>query len=105
MADHIMTAQPIPGMLSTLDGYEVCMITQATAAAVADDDTLTFPNTTDVLPVGIKGDDTDIVDFDTSGDSSGSHVVTVNATVLTTGIAGTSISGLALVKRQEEIIK
>jgi len=98
MADHEMSATPIPGALGTNDGYQLCQIAQVTAAAVADDDTLTWKNVEDVIPVSVTSEIGSILDFDASAASSDDWVLTVNATVITTGTAATWIKGLALVK-------
>jgi hypothetical protein len=98
MADHEMSATPIPGALGTNDGYQLCQIAQVSAAAVADDDTLTWKNVEDVIPVSVTSEIGSILDFDASAASSDDWVLTVNATVITTGTAATWIKGLALVK-------
>ena len=98
MADHIMTATPIPGSLGTNDGYQLCKIGQETNAAVANNDTLTWKNVSDVLPVSVTSEIGSIIDFDASAASSADWVLTVNTTVITTGTAATRIKGLALVK-------
>jgi hypothetical protein len=99
MADHIMTAEPIPGALGTNDGYQLCKISQVTNAAVANNDTLTWNNTKDVIPVSITSEKGSIIDFDASAvNSTTNWRLTVNATVLTTGTAATWIKGLALVQ-------
>jgi len=98
MADHEMSATPIPGALGTNDGYQLCQIAQVSAAAVADDDTLTWKNVEDVIPVSVTSEIGSILDFDASAASSDDWVLTVNAAVITTGTAATWIKGLALVK-------
>ena len=98
MADHEMSAKPLPGALGTNDGYQLCQIAQVTAAAVADDDTLTWKNVEDVIPVSVTSEIGSILDFDASAASSDDWVLTVNAAVITTGTAATWIKGLALVK-------
>ena len=98
MADHIMSATAIPGALGTNDGYQLCKIAQVTEASVANNDTLTWNNVSDVLPIAITSEVGSLIDFDASAASSADWVLTVNTTVLTTGTAATWIKGLALVK-------
>jgi len=98
MTDHKMNYITIPGALGTNDGYVLCKVEQVTAAAVANNDTLTFKNVKDVLPVNITSEIGSILDFDASAASSGDWVLTVNSTVLTTGTAATWIKGVALIK-------
>ena len=98
MADHIMSASPVPGALGTNDGYQLCQIAQVTQASVANNDTLTWKNVSDVLPVSVTSEVGSIIDFDASAASSADWVLTVNTTVITTGTAATWIKGLALVK-------
>lgn len=98
MAEHIMSFEQIPGALGTDEGYLLCMVKQAIAASVANDDTLKFKNVKDVIPVGIKSEIGSVIDFDASAASSADWVLTVNTTVLTTGTAATWIKGLALIK-------
>lgn len=98
MADHIMSATPISGALGTNDGYQLCKVAQVTAAAVANNDTLTWKGKKDVIPVSITSEIGSIIDFDASAASGSDWVLTVNTTVITTGTAATWIKGLALVK-------
>lgn len=94
-----MKAIAIPGALATNDGYVLCMVSQVTAASVANNDTLTWVETKDVIPVSITSEIGSVIDFDTSGASSDDWVLTVNSTVLTTSTAATWVKGLALVKK------
>ena len=98
MTDHIMRAKPIPGALGTDKGYMLCYVEQVTAAAVANDDTLTWNNVKDVIPISIRSEIGSIIDFDASAASSADWVLTVNITVITTGTAATWVKGLCLVK-------
>ena len=98
MTDHTMKAIPIPGATGTNDGYVLCMIEQVTAASVANNDTLTFKNVKDVIPISITSEIGSIIDFDASAASSDDWVITVNATVLTTSTAATWVKGSALVQ-------
>ena len=98
MADHTMSAKPIPGALGTNDGYQLCKVAQVTEGAVANNDTLTWKNVTDVIPVSITSEVGSIIDFDASAASSDDWVLTVNTTVITTGTAATWVKGLALVQ-------
>ena len=98
MADHEMSATPIPGALGTNDGYQLCKIAQVSEAAVGNDDTLTWKNVEDVLPVSVTSEVGSIIDFDASAASSDDWVLTVNTTVITTGTAATWVKGLALVQ-------
>ena len=98
MADHIMSATAIPGVLGTNDGYQLCQIAQVTEASVANNDTLTWNNVSDVFPIAITRELGSLIDFDASAASTDDWVLTVNATVLTTSTAATWIKGLALVK-------
>lgn len=99
MTDHTMKAIPIPGALGTNDGYELCKVSQVTAASVANDDTLTWNNVKDLIPISIVSEIGSIIDFNTSGTSGTDYVLTVNTTVITTGTASTWVKGLALVQR------
>ena len=98
MADHVMKVNRIPGALVTTSGYVLCMVEQETDASVADDDTLTFKNVGHVIPCNIVNEKGGIIDFDASAASSDDWVLTVNATVITTGIAATRVEGLALIR-------
>ena len=98
MTDHTMVAKPIPGSLGNDEGYQLCFVYQATDAAVANNDTLTWKNTRHVIPIGISSEIGSVIDFDASAASSTSWQLTVNATVLTTSTAATRVEGLALVK-------
>lgn len=98
MTDHVMKISDIPGALGTQDGYRLAFAEQATAAAVANDDTLTFKNVKDVIPISIRSEIGSIIDFDASAASSADWVLTVNTTVITTGTAATWVKGLVLVK-------
>jgi len=98
MADHPMFAKPIPGTLGTNDGYQLCKVGQITNAAVANDETLTWKNVTDVIPVSITSEIGSIIDFNASAASSDDWVLTVNTTVITTGTAAVWVKGLALVQ-------
>ena len=98
MTDHPMNATPISGALGTNDGYMLCMVEQVTAAAVATNDTLTWNDVKDVIPITITSEIGSVIDFDASAASSADWVLTVNATVLTTSTAATWVKGLALVK-------
>ncbi len=98
MTDHIMKVDRIPGALGEREGYELCKVVQATDAAVANNDTLTFTNVKHVIPVGFVSEIGSIIDFDASAASGTSWVLTVNTTVITTGTAATSVKGLALIR-------
>jgi len=98
MTDHPMSFTPISGALGTNDGYTLCMVKQVAAAAVANNDTLTFNNVKDVIPITITSEIGSIIDFDASAASSDDWVLTVNTTVITTGTAATWVKGLALIK-------
>jgi len=97
MADHDMKATPIPGATGLNSGYVLCMVEQVTAASVANNDTLTFNNVKDVIPISITSEIGSLIDFDASAASSDDWVLTVNATVLTTGTAATWVKGLVLI--------
>jgi len=99
MTDHIMKINQVPGTLGMAEGYMLCFVQQATDAAVANNDTLTFNNVSHVIPIGIASEIGSIIDFDASAvESTVNWRLTVNTTVITTGTAATRVEGLALVK-------
>jgi len=93
MPDHVMKWSYIPGALGTNEGYRLAYVQQVTNASVADDDTLTFHNVSDVIPLNIASEVATSMDFDDKS-ASGGNVVLTNA--VTT--AATLISGVCLIK-------
>ena len=97
MADHPMEYERIPGALGTDEGYVLCKVKQITAAAVANDDTITFGNVKDVILGLITSEVGSIMDFDAKTVTT-AVAFTVNTTVITTGTAATKIEGMALIR-------
>ena len=89
---HTMKWEQVPGALGTNSGYKLCFVEQATDAAVADDDVLTFKNVRDVQALILQSEVGLTIAYDAVGTTAGKQY-TVNATT-----AATYIKGLALIK-------
>jgi hypothetical protein len=110
MADHPMVyAEEIPTRGSN-SGWKLFRVEQATASAVADNDTISFPNTAiaNIQILSLRSATGQVVNCDALADASGSARFTVDhpdaATskhtfgTLATGAAATSIAGLVMVR-------
>ena len=94
----------------TNDGFKLYYVEQATAAAVADNDTLTFTGIplVNLKVLSFRSATGQVVNFDAATTTGGSAVLTVDHPdaasskhtfgTLATGAAATSVSGLALIK-------
>jgi hypothetical protein len=87
-----MKWEKVPGALGTSGGYVLCYVEQATDAAVANDDILTFKNVRDVQALTLQSEVGLAIAYDAVTTTAGKQYV-VNATT-----AATYIKGLALIK-------
>ena len=89
---HTMKWEKIPGALGNSSGYQLCFVEQATNAAVADNDILTFKNVSDVQALSLQSEVGLAIAYDAVATTAGKQY-TVNATT-----AATYIKGLAFIK-------
>ena len=111
MADHPMLfTEEIPTR-GTNAGWKLFIVEQATAAALAENDTLTFPNIAiaDIRILSMRGDTGQVVNFDTKAASGANARFTVDHQdaasskfvfgTLATGAIATSCQGMVLARR------
>ena len=89
---HTMKWEKVPGALGTSSGYALCYVEQATDAAVANDDILTFKNVQDVQALTLQSEVGLAIAYDAVATTAGKQY-TVNATT-----AATYVKGIALIK-------
>lgn len=94
-----MKYERVHGATASISGYILAFTEQVTDAAVANDDTLKWLNVKDVIPAGgIQSEVGDVFTFDTKDTTSPNIIYTVDASVLTTSTAATSVKGFVLIK-------
>jgi len=90
---HVMKVTPICGTQVLNNGYKLCMAEQVTDAAIADNDILSFPNCTMVIPINIASETGTTLAFDASAVSGTNWLLTDNVTT-----AATRCQGLVLAR-------
>jgi hypothetical protein len=85
-----MKWEKVPGALGTSGGYVLCYVEQATDAAIANDDILTFKNVQDVQALTLQSEVGLAIAYDAVGTTAGKQY-TVNATTAATYIKGTAL--------------